>query len=64
MTSLDNINKFMDSITYEYDCGCKATYTKYEVLHLEVEPNWGCNECGEGDLVVGIEEASEKDGGF
>ena len=46
----------METITYEYDCGCKATYTKYEVLHLEIEPNWGCNECGEGNAVVGIIE--------
>ena len=49
----------MTNITYEYNCGCKATYTKHEVLHLEVEPNWGCNECGEGDSVVSIEETSE-----
>ena len=51
-------NEETNYITYEYDCGCTATYTKLEVLNLEVEPNWGCHECGVGETVVSIKDTN------
>ena len=47
-------------VTYTYDCGCKRDCGVEEVLNLEIEPNWGCVECGRGDRVVDIKIREDK----
>jgi len=47
-------------VTYTFDCGCKLECTSKEIIHLRIEPNWGCLECGEGTEITDIREWKRK----